>query len=61
MTKLILAIVIVGVLSGCVTSSGPYSQSAVPSRQAQHAAQDASTGAKSQDNQRSQVILGAAY
>jgi hypothetical protein len=67
MTKSILAIVVASVLSGCVSSGGPDSQSAARSGQTQRVAQDPGKVARSQENPRSQaqaqsqVILGAAY
>jgi hypothetical protein len=61
MTRSILAIVVVSVLSGCVTPGGPTSQSATRSGQVQRVAQDPGKGTKSQEKLHSQVIVGAAY
>ena len=61
MFKHILALVLVGIVSGCVTSDGPNSQTAARPDQTRQVAQAAQKVAASPANSRAQVILGAAY
>ena len=61
MFKHILAFVLVSVVSGCVTSDGPYSRSATRPARTQQVAQAAQKVAASPQNSRPPVILGAAY
>lgn len=63
MFKHVLAAVLVGVVSGCVTQdrAGSYSQSMSRQARAQQIEQAADKGARSPKTTGSQVILGAAY
>ena len=61
MFKHILAFVLVSVVSGCVTSDGPYNRSATRPGRTQQVAQATQKVAVSPENSRAQVILGAAY
>jgi len=61
MYKLILALVLVSVVSGCVTSDGPYSQSATRQPRARQLAQAAEKPSRLPEAKQPQVMLGAAY
>jgi hypothetical protein len=60
MFKHILAVVLVSVVSGCV-SDGPNSQTVARPGRTQQVAQAAEKVAASPANSRAQLILGAAY
>jgi len=61
MYKPILALVLVSVVSGCVTSDGPQSRSASRQVRAQQLAQEREKPARLPDAKRQPVMLGAAY
>jgi len=64
MARLLAAFVLAGLLSGCVTSQGPFSQSSPhPSyaQRTQRAIQTADASRRARDITRFPVILGAAY
>jgi hypothetical protein len=61
MYKQILALVLVSVVSGCVTSDGPYSQSATLQARAQRVTQATQKAVRPPKGERPQMILGAAY
>jgi len=62
MSKPVLALLLAGILSGCVTSGGPYSQSASRAAQPQQARTQVQDKVdKSQVRSGSQIVLGATY
>ena len=61
MSKSILAIAMLSVLSGCVTPGGPTSQSALHSGQVKRVVQAPSKGAASRETSRSPIVIGEAY
>jgi hypothetical protein len=61
MYKPILALVLVSVVSGCVTSDGPQSRSASRQIRAQQLTQESEKPARLPDTKRQPVMLGAAY
>jgi hypothetical protein len=61
MLKHLLALVLVSVVSGCVTSDGPQSRSATRQVRAQQLAQQSERPASFAETKRPQVILGAGY
>jgi hypothetical protein len=62
MSKPVLALLLAGILSGCVTSGGPYSQSASRAAQPQQArTQVQDKMDKSQVRSGSQIVLGTTY
>jgi hypothetical protein len=61
MHKHLLALVLVSVVSGCVTSDGPENRSAIRQVRAQQLAQESEKPVRSPDAKRQPVILGAAY
>jgi len=63
MWKIAMAVALMSVVSGCVTSEGPTAQrsSAVRSAGAQQAAQNADRAARPQQSARAPMIIGAAY
>jgi hypothetical protein len=62
MSKPVLALLLAGTLSGCVTSGGPYSQSASLAGQSQQAKTQVQDRVdKSQVRSGSQIVLGTAY
>jgi hypothetical protein len=61
MFKHIIALFLVSVVSGCMTSDGPYSQSATRQTRAPQAAQATEKAVRPPEGKRTQMILGAAY
>jgi hypothetical protein len=61
MIKHIFALFLVSVVSGCVTSDGPYSQSAARQARAQQVVQGTGKAVRPPEGKRTQIIVGAAY